>query len=144
MKKLTGVKIQKLDFLPVKQGDLLYHEGPLLSVFKDALYGNYYFYKWSDCDEKGHRWLTFKVSIKGLNDFFDKKTSLKELILEQPFSYIIDLDNDINPSQITLVSVENIPKSYLPESDSYFDELDFEVYATIFQKQLENLSLQTV
>jgi hypothetical protein len=144
MKKLTGIKIQKLDFLPVKQGDLLYHEGSLLSVFKDALSGNYYFYKWSDCDEKGHRWLTFKVSIKGLNDFFDKKVSLKELILEQPFSYIIDLDIDINPSQITLVSVENIPHSYLPDSDSYFDEPDFEEYATIFQKQIEKLSLQTV
>lgn len=142
MKKLTGIKIQKLDFLPVKQGDLLYHEGPLLSVFKDNLYGNYYFYKWSDCDDKAHRWLVFKVSLKDLNDFFKKKISLIQLILEQPFSYVIDLDNDINPIQITLVSVENIPKSYLPESDSYFNELDFEVFATIFQKQLDVLLLQ--
>ena len=71
MKKLKGVKIEKLDFVPVKQGDLLYHEGPLLSVFKDELTDAFYFYKWSDCDEIAHRWLVFKVSTPHLSAFLD-------------------------------------------------------------------------
>lgn len=142
MKRLSGVKINKLDFLPIKQGDLLYHEGPLLSVFKDALSDNFYFYKWSDCDDKAHRWLVFKVSIKGLKDFFDKQLSLKHLILEQPFSYILDLDNNLHPINIVLVSTPNIGKSYLPEVDSFYDENDFESYALILQQKIKDMTFQ--
>ena len=141
MKRLSGVKIEKLDFIPIKQGDLLYHEGPLLSVFKDALSDNYYFYKWSDCDTKAHRWLVFKVHIKGLKAFFDKKLSIKQLILEQPFSYMLDLDTHLEPINIAVVSASNIPKSYLPEQDSYFDAQDFENYALVLQKELGERTL---
>jgi hypothetical protein len=136
MKRLSGVKINKLDFVPIKQGDLLYHEGPLLSVFKDTLSDNYYLYKWSDCDDKAHRWLVFKVSIKGLKTFFDKQISIRELILEQPFSYFLDLDDQLEAINIALVATANMPKNYLPEQDSYFDTNDFESYALILQKEL--------
>ena len=136
MKKISGVKINKLDFVPIKQGDLLYHEGPLLSVFKDALSDNYYLYKWSDCDEKAHRWLVFKVTIKGLKTFFDKQMSIRGLILEQPFSYFLDLDDQLEAINIALVATANMPKNYLPEQDSYFDTNDFESYALILQKEL--------
>jgi hypothetical protein len=142
MKKLTGVKIQKLDFLPIKQGDLLYHEGPLLSVFKDALSDNFYFYKWSDCDDKAHRWLVFKVSIQSIKSFFDKQLSLRQLILEQPFSYFLDLDNNLDPLSIVIVSSHTMPKSYLPEQGSFFDAEDFENYALFLQQKLKETGLQ--
>jgi hypothetical protein len=142
MKRLSGVKIDKLDFIPIKQGDLLYHEGPLLSVFKDALSDNYYFYKWSDCDDKAHRWLVFKVTLKNLKAFFDKQISIRQLILEQPFSYFLDLDNELEPVNIVLVAVANMPKSYLPEQqDSFFDVHDFENYALVLQKELRERTL---
>jgi hypothetical protein len=136
MKRLSGVKINKLDFVPIKQGDLLYHEGPLLSVFKDALSDNYYLYKWSDCDDKAHRWLVFKVSTKGLKTFFDKQISIRGLILEQPFSYFLDLDDQLEAINIALVATANMPKNYLPEQDSYFDSNDFDSYALVLQKEL--------
>ncbi len=142
MKKLTGVKIEKLDFLPIKQGDLLYHEGPLLSVFKDALSDNFYFYKWSDCDDKAHRWLVVKVSVQSLKTFFDKQVSIRQLILEQPFSYFLDLDNNLDPLSIVIVSTPNMPKSYLPEQDSYFDAAEFENYALVLQQKLKETGLQ--
>ena len=141
MKKISGVKINKLDFVPIKQGDLLYHEGPLLSVFKDALSDNYYLYKWSDCDEKAHRWLVFKVTIKGLKTFFDKQMSIRGLILEQPFSYFLDLDDQLEAINIALVATANMPKNYLPEQDSYFDAQDFENYALVLQKELGERTL---
>ncbi len=141
MKRLSGVKINKLDFIPIKQGDLLYHEGPLLSVFKDALSDNYYFYKWSDCDDKAHRWLVFKVAIKHLKAFFDKQISIRQLILEQPFSYFLDLDTYLEPINIALVAVANMPESYLPEQDSYFEVDDFESYGLILQKELKERTL---
>ena len=141
MKRLSGVRINKLDFIPIKQGDLLYHEGPLLSVFKDALSDNFYLYKWSDCDEKAHRWLVFKVSVKRLKAFFDKQTSIQQLILDQPFSYFIDLDNRFEPINIALVATDRMPKSYLPDKDSYFDATDFESFALILQQELKERTL---
>jgi hypothetical protein len=141
MNKLSSIEIDKLDFIPIKQGDLLYHEGPLLSVFKDALSDNFYLYKWSDCDDKAHRWLVFKVSVKGLKSFFDGQISIRHLILAQPFSYFLDLDNQLEPVNIALVASANIPKNYLPEEDSYFDALDFESYALILQKELKERTL---
>ena len=142
MKKLTGLKINKLDFVPTKQGDLLYHEGPLLSVFKDHFSDNFYLYKWSDCDEKANRWLVFKVSIADLKAFFDKKISIRQMILAQPFSYFLDLDNQLDPLSIVIVSTQNMPKSYLPEQDSFFDSLEFENYALVLQQSLEERFLQ--
>lgn len=142
MKKLTGIKINKLDFVPIKQGDFLYHEGPLLSVFKDLFSDNFYLYKWSDCDEKANRWLVFKVSMRALNAFFDKELSLRQIILDQPFSYFLDFDNALDPLSIVVVSTQNIPKNYLPEQDSYFDALEFDSYATIFQQKIKETFLQ--
>ncbi len=141
MKKLTGTKIDKLDFIPVKQGDLLYHEGSLLSVFKDLLSDSLYFYKWSDCDEKAHRWLVFKVSIANLKDFFEGKYSLKNLISVQPFVYALDLDNDLEPKNIVILATKNIPKSYFPEADSFFDKTNFEDYALILKHKVNEKGL---
>ena len=140
MKRLIGVKINKLDFVATKQGDLLYHEGPLLSVFKDNFSDNFYLYKWSDCDEKAHRWLVFKASFKNLTAFFDKQMSLRHIILDQPFTYLLDLDNNLDPLSIVIVSTHNIPKTYLPEPDSYFDAGEFESYALTFQQRLKETS----
>lgn len=137
MKKLTGTKIEKLDFTPIKQGDLLYHEGPLLSVFKDEFTGSLYFYKWSDSDEKAHRWLVFKVLNPDLKAFFEKKYSLRDLVIAQPFVYALDLDNDLKPQNIFLLSTQNIPKSYLPDKDSHFDSSDFEDYAIVLDEKLK-------
>ncbi len=141
MNKLSSIGIDKLDFIPIKQGDLLYHEGPLLSVFKDALSDNFYLYKWSDCDAKAHRWLVFKVSTKDLKSFFDGQTSIRQLILGQPFSYFLDLDNQLEPISIALVASANIPQNYLPDQDSYFNALDFENYALVLQKELKERAL---
>ena len=142
MRRLTGLKIDKLDFVPTKQGDLLYHEGPLLSVFKDNLSNNFYFYKWSGSDEKAHRWLVFKVSVKNLNAFFEKEMSLQALILEQPFTYFLDLNNDIDPIRIVIVSTQNIPPNYLPDANSFFDAADFENYALVLKQEIKKSSFQ--
>ncbi len=136
MKKLIGTKIEKLDFTPIKQGDLLYHDGPLLSVFKDELTNSLYFYKWSDCDENAHRWLVFKVFTSDLKAFFEKKYSLRDLVLAQPFVYALDLDNDLIPQNILLLSTQNMPKNYLPDKDSHFDISDFEEYALILEQKI--------
>ena len=142
MEIIKAINIQELGLNLEKIGDFLYHEGPLLSVFKDLFSDNFYLYKWSDCDEKANRWLVFKVSMHALNAFFDKELSLRQIILDQPFSYFLDFDNALDPLSIVVVSTQNIPKNYLPEQDSYFDALEFDSYATIFQQKIKETFLQ--
>ena len=64
------------------------------------------------------------------------------MILTQPFSYFLDLDNQLDPLSIVIVSTQNMPKSYLPEQDSFFDALEFENYALVLQQSLEERFLQ--
>lgn len=110
-------------------GDLLYHEGPLLSHFVDEENpSNHYFYKWSDHDDTAHRWMIFKVTERDLSDFFKHKTTLFDIIRRNAFVYFVDLDPSLTPCQITLTATAKIPSMYLPLEGSGFDEAGFEDY----------------
>ena len=92
MEKLDGIQLDGLDFKPLKMGDLLYHEGPLLSHFVDEENpSNQYFYKWSDHDDTAHRWMIFKVMERDLSDFFQHKNTLLDIIRHNAFVYFVDL-----------------------------------------------------
>ncbi len=130
MEKLIGIKLAGLDFKPLKMGDLLYHEGPLLSHFVDEENpSNHYFYKWSDQDSNINRWMVFKITDKDLNDFFKKRNTLLDVVRHNAFVYFIDLEPNLNFKQIVLVANDHIPANYLPFEDSGFEEDGFEEYA---------------
>lgn len=130
MEKLDGIQLTGLDFKPMKMGDLLYHEGPLLSHFVDEENpSNQYFYKWSDCDDTVHRWMIFKVTERDLSDFFQHKTTLLDIIRHNTFVYFVDLESDLTARQVMLVATANIPPKYLPLAGSGFDEKGYEDYA---------------
>lgn len=130
MEKLEGIQLSGLDFKPMKMGDLLCHEGPLLSHFVDEENpANHYFYKWSDCDDTAHRWMIFKVTERDLSDFFQHKTTLLDIIRRNAFVYFVDLELDLDAHQVVLVATANIPPKYLPLTGSGFDEKHYEDYA---------------
>lgn len=130
MENLDGIQLFGLDFKPVKMGDLLYHEGPLLSHFvDDDNPSNHYFYKWSDCDDSTNRWMIFKVIERDLSNFFQHKINLLDIVRHNAFVYFIDLDSSLHAHNITLVATANIPSKYLPLVDSGFDEQGYEYYA---------------
>lgn len=130
MEKLDGIQLSGLDFKPLKMGDLLYHEGPLLSHFVDEENpSNHYFYKWSDSDDTAHRWMIFKVTERDLSDFFQHKTTLLAIILRNSFVYFVDLEPNLNTRQVVLVATATIPQKYLPLADSGFEEKGYEDYA---------------
>ncbi len=54
------IPLANLGFQPVKQGDLLYQEGPLLSHFtaKESIH-EHYLYSWVDDDEKSQSLVNF-------------------------------------------------------------------------------------
>ena len=43
MEIIKGIKLEKLGFTPVKQGDILYHDGPLISHFIDSVNKNIHY-----------------------------------------------------------------------------------------------------
>ncbi len=130
MKKIKGIKIKHLGFDPVKQGDFIYHEGPLLSHFVDKNNpSDNYFYRWVDYDDNSNRWLIFRLSDEDLASFFKIQSSLKQLISKNSFTYLLDLDAQLNKVQILLVSMSDLPNAYLPQDNSFFDEEQYENHA---------------
>ena len=137
MKKIKGTIIKHLGFEPIKQGDFIYHEGPLLSHFvdKNNLSDNY-LYRWVDFNDDSHRWLIFRLSDGDLSAFFKRQSSLRQLISKNSFVYLLDLDAQLNKIQILLVSSNDLPDAYLPQINSFFDEEQYENHALTIKDNL--------
>ena len=131
MKDVKGLIINHLDFQPLKMGDFLYYEGPLLSHFIDKNNpNNHYFYRWVDFDDDSHRWLIFKSSEKDINAFFNKTISLWQMITQNTTVFLIDLDDELTKNQILVTTIAELPLSYLPSENSFFKEEQYHPYAT--------------
>ncbi len=137
MEKLAGIAIKQLDFVAENQGDLLYHEGPLLSHFTDAVNENiHYIYKWCDCSDLLNRWLIVKVSKSDLLNFFYQNVSLRNLVETHPYVFFVDIDNGMVHREVTIVATDSISVDYLPFEDSYYDEDLYEDYALSLKRKL--------
>ncbi len=135
MQAIPGVFINKLGFNAQKLGDFIYHEGPLLSLYADdESPDTFYFYKWADCDETANRWLIAKVSRTNLRRFFARELSLRQILLENPFVHLLDLDDELNSLQIQLAAVAALPEDYLPATKSIFSAERYTVFASQFKE----------
>lgn len=139
MKEVKGIKISKLGFYPQQLGDLVYYEGPLLSLFidKDNL-DIYYLYKWVDNDEVSNRWIITQVNAVSLRTFFYKQTSLRDIILSNPVCYCIDLDDNLTEKTISVCSSIDLPHEYLPMEQSFYSEEKYTEFAQIFKTIIAN------
>jgi hypothetical protein len=139
MKAMTGIKISKLGFIPQKIGDLIYHEGPLLSLFIDRNNpGTYYLYKWADCDEKVNRWLVLQLNTIDLRSFFYKEISLRTLLLNSPLTYVLSLDDKLVEVNMMVCSTVDLPKEYLPKENSLYSEEKYTEFASTFKTIIAN------
>lgn len=137
MKEVKGIHIKHLGFDPLKQGDFIYHEGPLLSHFVDKNNtSDNYFYRWVDYDDNCNRWLIFRLSDEDLIAFFKMQLSLNQLISKNSFTYLLDLDAHLNKVQILLVSMSDLPEAYLPQNNSFFNEEQYENHALTVRDNL--------
>ena len=123
MENLENYKIESLGLTLQRKGDLLYHEGPLLTHFVNSENSNeHYFYKWSDINEKCNRWLIFKVTVENLTSFFEGNLTLLHLIQKNPFVYFVDFDTNINEVNAVICPIQKIPNDYLPSERSFFKD----------------------
>ncbi len=127
---LSGVEFppEKLEMKAL--GDLLYHEGPLLSHLMNEEKENYLML-WCGQDNTYNRWLLSKTTFALLHQYFEKKITLRHLILSNPdgFVFFVDIDNDIEWRRAILVENFNIRPGNLPGEKSWFDARSFEDYA---------------
>jgi len=127
MQTLTGYQ---LDTFPLQlKGivDLIYFDGPLLTLFENES-GDYYLYFWCDTDSDGHRWLVFRVTRLLLRLYVTQQRSLRELILKpvDGFLYVVDLDDNLQSKHLYLVPPNHLPEAYIPGMDSYYDFADLD------------------
>jgi hypothetical protein len=136
METLNGYKVGSLPINNlIKVSDLIEHEGPILSHFKDANDSNYLFY-WVDFDNNFNRWLIWKISDHQLYNYLKGLLSLKELIEEPNKDYIfsVDIDKNINYTNVHAFDLSFIPDAYKPEQDSVFIFSVPEVYSKFIEK----------
>jgi hypothetical protein len=130
MDDIKGLVISKLGFKPLKLGDFLFHEGPLVSHFVDSSnLKEHYLYKWCDSDALCNRWMIAKCSEDLLTDFLNNKITLRGIINANAFVYVMDLDDDLNEQNILIANTQDLPEAYLPTENSFFNEKQYEKYA---------------
>lgn len=121
MKAINGFNFN-FDFSKlIKVADLIYFDGPLLSHYMSDKGENYLFH-WADADDDYNRWIVLRTDILSIQQYLDKKVNLRSLIMEpnDGFVFSVDIDNELNYTNIKVVPVEAIPNEYLPTEDSFY------------------------
>lgn len=124
METVLGCQFNKFPIDLTYLVDLSYFDGSLLSVFKSE-YGDFYIYNWCDVDDQFNRWLVFRVKRKSLIKYLEGELSLRDLVLYpiDGFQYLLDIDDHLNVKNTYVVQPDNLPASYIPEQNSYYNEL---------------------
>ncbi len=138
MKDVKALKITHLYFQPIKMGDFLYYEEPLLSHFIDKDNPNdHYFFRWVDCDDDCHHWFIFKSLEKDIVAFLNRDITLCQMITKNTTIFLVDLDDELNKKQILIATINELPDSYLPSKTSFFNEEHYHAYTLELKHQFE-------
>jgi hypothetical protein len=126
METIRGSQLSKFPLEPLNiVADLLYYDGPFLSLLEleHDSGESYYFYYWCNLDERYNRWLIFRVTQKQVTDYLTGKTSLRAIISHpiDHYYFLGDMDNDSEWQQLYLVMSADLPLSYWPKENSWFD-----------------------
>lgn len=121
MIKINGKKIPKSEVDGHQWvEDIIYHEGPVLSLLKGSTSQDYFYY-WVDSSSTVNRWLAIPVSRKTIEEYRNCRISLFDVINRESTIKVVDIDNEFKPKYAWSVTIENVPEDYLPAKNSLFD-----------------------
>lgn len=121
MKTINGFDF-KIDFCKfIKVADLIYFDGPLLSHYMSEKGENYLFH-WVDSDDEYNRWIVLRSDIISIQQYLEKKINLRSLIVEanDGFVFSVDIDDNLNYSNIKAVPISALPEDYIPTEESFY------------------------
>ena len=135
---IKGTRLKRLAFQFKALGDFLYWEGPLLSHLVNQ-HNEDFLFQWCGKDATFNRWLLYKTNYDLLSRYFEGSISDLDLLLKNPdgFAYIVDVDHDIEWRQTFIVTLDDIPKEYLPNGSVNYDPGDFEPYTEQLRTYLD-------
>lgn len=134
-----GIKIENTDIYPNSLeyiDDLLYLDGPILSLFKKPETQTYYLYKWITNDEAFNRWLVFSTNAEGLYNFLSKKISLRDLMFNSPETHCVDINSDGEVGAVFKIKHEELNGKYIASKKSYYSEVGYTNFAREFKSQI--------
>jgi hypothetical protein len=124
MRPLNGAEITNSSLTKaVKVADLVYFDGPIVSLYRNEQSENLLFC-WVDRDDDYQRWLAAKVSDSQLEAYLKREVPLLELIKgpKDQFLYVVDFAELGQPNSVMIVSPKGLPSEYLPAEDSFYDD----------------------
>ena len=105
--------------------DIVNFEGSLLTLFENRENKHIYLLDWVDSDTEHNRWLLYKTNATMLNKFINGLTSHYDLFtFNEMYCYIIDVDTNLVWNNQNRVQKKDLPQSYIPKKDVFFDEYD--------------------
>jgi hypothetical protein len=113
-------KINMSDLINI--GDLMYFDGPLMSLFMTKNKAHFYIFDWVNSNEQFNQWIAYQVPLSQVSKFMDGTLSHRDLMrysLHNEFT-LIDIDDDLNYYQRIPLTFEALPISYLPKENTYF------------------------
>lgn len=122
LNKINGFQIKEFPFSLKRVGDLMFYEGPLMSVLKDNA-GNAYIQDWVDSNNTSNRWLLYQININQLSDYINRKTTHFNLI-NNPINdiiFIIDKNSQGSIENCFVCSPNRLPYEYIPDTNIEFD-----------------------
>lgn len=111
-----GHKVNSLPYRNLSQReDLLYYNGPLLTLFTEGDSKHVVFY-WCDSDSEANRWLVFEIGERDVQPLRDETISLRELTDKCSHVYFVDIESGLQYREVRELHPSSIPPSYLPEA----------------------------
>lgn len=126
-------KVRASDFAHRWVEDILYFEGPILSLLKASTSQDYFYY-WLGFRRSANQWLAVDVSRSEIEEYKEKETSLLQIIEGKEVVHIVSTDKERKVTSAIKVNVADLPESYLPPPTSFFDP---ELCTTPQKKMLE-------
>jgi hypothetical protein len=103
-------------------GDLIFFDGPLMSLFTNKEKGHFYIFDWVNSNQQFNQWIAYEVPLSRISKFMEGTLSHLDLMrhaLHNEF-ILMDIDDNLNYYQRSTLTFEALPPSYLPKENTYF------------------------
>jgi hypothetical protein len=113
-------KIRVSDFSHQWVEDILYFEGPILSLLKANTAQDYFYFF---CGERRQStdWLAFEVSRDDIEKYKTKAVTLLDIIQSKEHVFFLTTNNRQAIDYVLKIKSTDVPEQFLPPDESYFD-----------------------